>query len=196
MSLPDHLCSEPDEEKFDVAPSTLTRRLLHVNKTLDQFWNRWRQEYLLELRESHHGHVNPSQVSVGDVVIVHSDNQPIGFWRLGRVKEVLVGRDEKIRGAVLWVAGKGRRAKLLQRPIQLLYPLEICVPPGESEQSEPGIEDSEQSSSVDPSQEASHEDCSQVEPQCPPRRSRRAAASEARDRLLAQALSQTGDDHL
>ena len=166
---------------------------MHINRTLDRFWKRWRQEYLLELRESHQGHANPSQVSVGDV-IVHSSDQPRGFWRLGRVKEVLVGRDEKIRG---------RRAKQLQRPLQLLYPLEICVPPCESKPSEPELE-LEQSAGVtvtpgdgqNRGQENPQEDRSQVEPQCPLRRSRRAAAIEARDRLMAQALSQTKDDDL
>ena len=72
------------------------RHLYHV---LDQFWNRWRKEYLLELRESHrhhHGSSHPSQVLVGDVVTVHSTDQPRGFWKLGRVKEVLVGRDGKV----------------------------------------------------------------------------------------------------
>ena len=204
LSLPDDLYCEPDEENFDVEPSTLTRRLMHINKTLDRFWKRWRQEYLLELRESHRyhrGHANPSQVSVGDVVIVHSADQPRGFWRLGRVKEVLVGRDEKIRGAVLRVAGKGRQAKQLQRPLQLLYPLEICAPPCESNPSESELE-LEQSAGVtvtpgdgqNPSQKTPQIDCSPVEPQCLLRCSRRAAAIEARDRLMAQALSQTNDD--
>ena len=180
---------------------------MHINRTLDRFWKRWRQEYLLELRESHryhHGHANPSQVSVGDIVIVHSADQPRGFWRLGRVKEVLVGRDEKIRGVVLRVAGKRHQAKLLQRPLQLLYPLEICGPPFESELSKPEFEDSEQSTSVavspdsgqNPNQETPQEDCSQVEPQCPLHRSRRAAAVKARDRLMAQALSQAENDNL
>ena len=109
LSLPDHLYCESDKEEFKIDHSTITRRLMHINKTLDWFCKCWRQEYLLELRESHRyhcGHANPSQVSVGDVT-VHSDSQPRGFWRLGCVEEVLVGKDEKIRGAVLRVAGEG-----------------------------------------------------------------------------------------
>ena len=102
------------------------------------------------------------------------------------------------------MAGKGRRAKQLQRPLQLLHPLEICAPPCESKPSEPELEDSEQSASVtvspgdgqNPSQENPQEDRSQVEPQCPLRHSRHAAAIEAQDRLMAQALSQTKDDDL
>ena len=148
-SLPAYLYCEPDKEKFE--PGTLIRRLVHVNKTLDQFWKHWRREYLLELRQSHcyHcGNANPSQVSVGEVVIVHPADQWWGYWRLGRVQKVLVGRDEKVRGAVFRVAGKGHRAKLLQCPLQLFYPSEICTPPCETEQSESELHDSEQSASV------------------------------------------------
>lgn len=200
LSLPDHLYCDPEEDNFDVEPSTLTRRLVHINKTLDQFWKRWRREYLLELRESHRYHrgaTNPSPVSVGDVVIVHSDNQPRGFWRLGRVEKVLVGRDDKIRGAILKVAGQGRQAKLLQRPLQLIYPLEIRAPSKESERSEPEPEQSSNTSDDSHTQgpEAPQEVRSQVEPQDPPpRRRKRIAAIEARDRLMAQALSQTEND--
>ena len=50
------------------------------------------------------------------------------FWKLGRVKEVLTGRDGKVRGVVLQVAGKGRQITSLYHPIQLLYPLEFSQP--------------------------------------------------------------------
>ena len=56
---------------------------------------------------------------------VHSTDQPRGFWKLGRVKKVLVGQDGKVRGAVVQVVGKGRQATTLHRPIQRLYPLEV-----------------------------------------------------------------------
>jgi len=87
--------------------------------------------YLLELRESHRyhcGHTNPARVSVDDVVIVHSTDKPRGFWKLGQVKETLVGQDGEIRGAVVQVAGRGRQPTLLHHPIQLLYPLEVSSP--------------------------------------------------------------------
>ena len=85
-------------------------------------------------------------------------------------------------------------------PLQLLYPLEICAPPCESKPYEPELE-LEQSAGVtvtpgdgqNPSQENPQEDRSQVEAQCPLRRSRCAVTIEAQDRLMAQALSQTKD---
>ena len=133
------------------------------------------------------------------LVMSSSCIRPINQEKLGRVKEVLIGGDEKIRGAVVRVAEKGRQAKLLQRPLQLLYPLEIRCP---SSESEPEAKDSEQHLSVavspghgqNPSQETSPDDYTQAQPQKPPRRSGRHAAFEARDRLMAQALSQTEED--
>ena len=65
------------------------------------------------------------QVSVGDVVIIHEDSQPRGMWHLGCIEKLLPGTDGETRGAVLRVAGRGRRAKFLRRPIQRLYPIEM-----------------------------------------------------------------------
>ena len=126
LSLPDYIGHE-HEDVVDVEPELLDKRARHLNVTLNQFWKCWRKEYLLELQESHRyhrGRVNPSQVSVDDVVVIATE-QPRAFWILGRVEEVLVGKDGETRGAVLRVAGGGRRSTLLQRPIQLLYPLEV-----------------------------------------------------------------------
>lgn len=191
LSLPDHLCHESEEE-FNVGPDLLTKRVRHLNNTLAKFWERWRKEYLLELREAHRyhrGHPNPSQVSLGDVVIVHSTDQPRGSWKLGRITKLLAGQDGEVRGAVLRVAGGGRQATLLRRPIQLLYPLEASSPPSELDcassnpeqgtSSTPQHSDGNQGSPPDESEE----------PQ-PLRQSRRAAALEAHDRIVAQVLSE------
>ena len=48
---------------------------------------KWRSEYLNELRESHRYSAKKtpahSSVSRGDVVIVHDDTLPRGLWKLG-----------------------------------------------------------------------------------------------------------------
>lgn len=125
LSLPDHHCGGHDEDVVEAGPDLLTKRTRHLNSTVNRFWER----FWTELRESHryhHGHTNPSKVSVDDVVIVHSTDQPRGFWKLGRVKEVLVGKQEALfsdlQVKVL------RQATSLHRPIKLLYPLEVSLP--------------------------------------------------------------------
>ena len=55
LNLPDHLrhLADPNDDDFTVDPMLLTRRMKHFNNTLNHFWNRWRTEYLNELREAH-----------------------------------------------------------------------------------------------------------------------------------------------
>ena len=108
MNFPDHLCHEP--MGFEATQDVLTRRARYLNYTLKHFWERWRKEYLMDLRESHRryrGNADDKQVSVGDVVVVHDNDRPRGFWRLGQVQELLIGRDERVREAVLRVSTKG-----------------------------------------------------------------------------------------
>ena len=131
LNLPDylgHVC-DPGDEDFEVNTSQLTKRVKHLASVLSHFWKRWRSEYLNELRESHRYSAKKTlccpSVAKGDVVIVHDDALPRGLWKLGRVQEVLTGRDGLPRAALVRVASRDRQHILLRRPLQLLYPLEI-----------------------------------------------------------------------
>ena len=126
MSLSDY--SSLDTDDFEVSQDALTRRAKYFNVTINRFWERWRREYLVELREAHRQRGKNSsmpKISIGDVVVIHDDDQARCMWKLGRVLKLLTGEDEEVRAAVLKVAGPGRAAKQLQRPIQRLYPLEM-----------------------------------------------------------------------
>ena len=75
-SFSDHLCHDPD--KFENIPDLIAPLANYLNRTLDSFWKRWRSEYLVELRDSHHyhgGNPNATRVSVGDVVIEISNSK-------------------------------------------------------------------------------------------------------------------------
>ena len=122
--------SEGNEDPdYEVTPTMLTKRLKHLSTVLDKFWRRWKSEYLLELRESHRynsGNSTERSISVGDIVVVHNDDKPRGFWRLARVEDLITGRDGQVRGAVLRVHSKNNHSTTtLRRPIQRLYPLEV-----------------------------------------------------------------------
>ena len=128
LNLPDNLgvlLSDPEDEEFTVSPNQLGDRVKNVSKSLNYFWDRWRTEYLAELREAHRQSKCKLQkgtpISVGDVVVVHDEGLPRGFWKLGKIEEVYSGRDKKIRGARLKLPSGNQ----LRRPIQLLYPLEV-----------------------------------------------------------------------
>ena len=129
LNLPDPTAyyDDPDFED-EVTREDLTRRMKHLGKVINDFWKRWRSEYLLELREAHRysqvpkGSVDP--ITVGDIVIIHDENQPRGLWRLGKIEELIQGTDGEVRGAVVKTYSGGRTS-LLRRPVQRLYPLEV-----------------------------------------------------------------------
>ena len=145
LDLPDHLSHLDNlaDEDFSLDSSHLTRRMKHLSNTLNHFWNRWRSEYLNELREAHSytskrlTRSQPSSVSIGDVVIVHDEHLPRGLWKLGKIISVMKGRDGLIRGATVQMAASNGRKAVLNRPIQLLYPLEVQAPEPVSKENAP-----------------------------------------------------------
>ena len=197
MDAPEGL--DPDPDDFNTSPDALTRRAKYLNFTIYKFWERWRREYLVELREAHkqckrNRSSSGPRVAVGDVVIIHDDNLPRGMWNLCRVKELLVGNDGEVRGAVLRVAGQGRRARCLRRPEQKLYPLEMSTQDKETETS-PEPTGNPPAEPDDLTQEAEHPSSGislQLDGVPPPStgRPRRAAALEARARVLALILDE------
>ena len=168
MSLPDPVSNDDSDDEVTV--------------TLNRFWKHWKNEYLLELREAHRHHkgTDATPVEAGDIVVVHSDNQPRGFWKLARVERTITGRDGKIRGAAVRVANGQGRPTILHSPIQCLYQLEISFQ--ERAKSQPNLPESDRN--ADSGKPDGDLDKVAV------RRSNRAAASEARDRILAHSLDE------
>ena len=62
---------------------------------------------------------------VGDVVIVHNESLPRGFWKLGHIQNLTVGKNGEARGAAVRFAGKNHRFTTLNQRLRLLYPLEM-----------------------------------------------------------------------
>lgn len=97
MSLPDNRSSEAEDSDADFQPQDLDRRMRHLSNVIYHFWKRWRKEYLLELRNSHRNvtqHSSNRVVSIGDVVIVHDEDQPRGKWCIGKLK--LLSQDQMV----------------------------------------------------------------------------------------------------
>lgn len=90
-----------------------------LQQQLDVFWRRWVREYLptLTTRRKWFGEAKP--VAVGDVVVIVEDGQRNG-WRRGRVKEIVIAKDGRIRQALIQTA-RG----MLRRPVSKLAVLEV-----------------------------------------------------------------------
>jgi len=187
LSLPDDLSYQRDiqDGEFEVGPVELSRRVRHLNNALNLFWKRWRREYLIELREAHRFGKTGSkkaQISVNDLVVVHDENQPRGFWRLAKVENVIVGIDGEVRGATVRVSSRDGNVTVLQRPLSLLYPLEINCP----------AEPTTNRASVEVQEDAVSTESPQEEV-IPAPRPRRAAASRAIDRVRRWMAGADGD---
>ena len=91
---------------FHLSSKHLTERLTHLNQVMEDFWRKWTTEYLLELREAHqHRQKVDKEVLVkpGDVVLVHDEGSPRGFWKMALIKSLIVGKNGQASGAILRV---------------------------------------------------------------------------------------------
>ena len=128
MSLPDTCTGDLMDPDFELSSTELSKRMNHLSNVMNHFWRRWRDEYLIELRNSHrHSAKNtaPTPVAVGDMVVVHDEDLPRGLWKLARVESLVTGADGLVRGATIRVKSRGNKSNTLKRPLQCLYPLEI-----------------------------------------------------------------------
>ncbi len=103
-----------------------SRRQKYLRTVLVHFWKRWQREYLNQLHEYHRPRKKKGQtVKKGDIVVIQEYNVKRLNWNIGRVKELLKGRDGNTRSVVLRTVSKSGEVILLNRPIQKLYPLEL-----------------------------------------------------------------------
>ena len=123
------LLSSPLSQQRDVNDNVFDdtrKRERFLRRVLNHFCERWRKEYLTELREQHEvrNRSTGDSISHGDIVVVHEDKIPRQLWKVGRIENLLRGRDGNVRAAIVETTSEGR-TQHLQRPIQRLYPIEI-----------------------------------------------------------------------
>lgn len=121
ISMPDEIAEEPEENE-----SSCSERFRYLTVKLTHFWKRWRNEYLVNLREFHR--VNQGrevrQIQTGDVVTVFEENKKRGEWKMAVVESLIKGKDNVVRGANVRVVAKGKPVRI-SRPVQKLYPIEV-----------------------------------------------------------------------
>ena len=108
----------------------------------NEFWFRWRREFLHSLQTRNKWTYTKRNLSVGDVVISKEEEGPHNQWPLARVVEVYPSEDECIRKVKIVKAdgeldNLGRRRKpptFLDRPIHKL----VLLVPSEDEEEEVG----------------------------------------------------------
>ena len=66
-------------------------------------------------------------VQCGDIIYVYDEKIKRQLWNIGRIIELLPGRDGQVRSAIIRTMDKSKKPVNLIRPVQKLIPLEIAV---------------------------------------------------------------------
>lgn len=101
-------------------------RNIYLNQILNHYWERWRLEYITELREYHKSKkgLKDSDVKVDDVVILQDDKLPRALCRIGIIKSIVKSKDNKSRAATVRSITPDGRVSYLTRPVSKLVMLE------------------------------------------------------------------------
>ena len=87
----------------------------------DQFWKRWRKEYLHYLQRRSKWQREEREMRVGDLVLLSDANTPRNDWRRGVITEVVVSQDGYVRKVKLRTGSKTSGSEnILTRPIHKL----------------------------------------------------------------------------
>ena len=91
-----------------------------VNNTINKFHKLWQVQYITSLREKHFrsaGEITAPRV--GELVFVKNDSNPQKY-PLGRVEELVIGKDNKVREVLVMIEGE-----ILRKAVNTLIPLEV-----------------------------------------------------------------------
>ena len=118
----------PPPGMFQPADLYSRKRWRRIQHLANEFWSRWRKEFLLSLQQRQKWNYPRRDLSIGDVVIVKDDNLPRNCWQLARVSRTDVAADGHVRSVQVvlgdpTLSHDGRRTRstrCLERPIQKL----------------------------------------------------------------------------
>ena len=104
------------------------KRWRRVQHPANEFWTRWRKEYLLSLQERRKWTRPLRNLRIGDVAMVKDLNISRNAWQLARVATVYPSRGDQVRKVQVALADscldKNRKRsgplRYLERPVQKL----------------------------------------------------------------------------
>ncbi len=117
---PNHLLlmkssQNPSPVAFDAGATFVRRRWKQVQYLANVFWRRWSKEYLMQLQQRQKWVVPESNIKVGNIVLISSENAPRNSWQMGRVIETIMDKNGYVRQARIRTKGN-----VLLRPVHKL----------------------------------------------------------------------------
>ena len=120
----------PPPGEFDQGDAYSIKRWRCVQFLTDQFWKRWRGEYLQYLQLRSKWQREKREMRVGDIALISEANAPRNSWKRGVVTEVFVSHDGLVRSVKLRTGRREDGAdNTLVRPVHKL----VLLLPGAEE---------------------------------------------------------------
>lgn len=118
----------PPPSEFQRADVYSRRKWRRVQHLANEFWSRWRKEFLLSLQQRQRWIHPRRNIKVDDIVLIKTEEPTRNQWPIARVQETTQDKDGLVRKAKLVVGNaslnkKGIRIKqatILERPIHKL----------------------------------------------------------------------------
>jgi len=131
---PNHLLTSktqvvlPPPSEFQRADLYSRRRWRRVQHLINEFWSRWKKEFILSLQQRQKWIRPRRNLQVNDIVLIKDGNAPRNQWPMARVEDTTLDSDGLVRKVRLIVGDstldeKGKPIKLptiLERPIHKL----------------------------------------------------------------------------
>ena len=107
----------------------LRKRWKRVQFLANEFWTRWKKEYILNLQQRSKWSKDRRDVKVNDVVLFQDDLVPRNRWKLAKVVEVFPGSDGRVRKVKLLVgdATLDSNSARTTKPVYLDRPIHKTV---------------------------------------------------------------------
>ncbi|KAK3715792.1 hypothetical protein QZH41_001220 [Actinostola sp. cb2023] len=146
LTLKSHVVLPPPGNfvRADLYSRKRWRRVQHL---AEEFWSRWKKEFLQTL-QARQKWIHPRRnLEGGDIVLLKDDDVPLNRWRLARVEETYPSQDGLVRKVKIAVAdrmldSKGKPShpiSYLDRPVQKLV---FLLSPGDDDRGIPAEEPS------------------------------------------------------
>ncbi|XP_075151028.1 uncharacterized protein LOC142225136 [Haematobia irritans] len=110
----------PIDPPIKDSPLSIVNRWQRLKVIHQHFCLRWKEEYLKELHKRHKWKRATDNLQENTMVVIREENLPPNCWRLGRIKKVYTGADNRVRVAEI-ITQKG----IVTRPITKLVVLPI-----------------------------------------------------------------------
>lgn len=121
----------PPPGKFIREDMYARKRWRHFQYLAEQFWSRWKREYVSQIATRQRWHTRRRNLKVGDIVMEKADDLPRNEWRLAQVVETVTDKDGLVRKVKIRLGDQKIRKEgqhsgkpsIIERPIQKLIVL-------------------------------------------------------------------------